>query len=224
MHKIITKFQRPSKDLIERVSKQHVGVAGYEAGPRYVCDPEIKPLDSQWRICGPAFTVRPQYWDDRLMAEVAPKYIEKGDVIIIDAAGHTELAVWGLSMSKAANMAGAEGVVIDGSCMNLKLHVHEQPQMPVFTRGVAPVAKDASQPGSLNVPVICGGVIVNPGDIILGDADGVVVLPPEIVEQVIAGCEEHDVQAQADSKDNVPFHERKSSLDKLRAFSNVEWD
>ncbi len=224
MHKIITKFERPSRDLINRVSKQHVGVAGYEIGPRQVCDPEIKPLHSEWRICGPAFTVRPHYWDDRLMAEVAPKYIEEGDIIVIDAAGHKELAVWGLSMSKAANMAGAEGVVIDGSCMNLNLHVQEQPQIPVFTRGVAPVTKDANQPGSLNVPVICGGVIVNPGDIILADADGVVVLPPGLAEAVIAGCEAHDVQAKADSKDKLPWHQRKNSLEKLRAFPDVEWD
>lgn len=223
MHKIITKIERPSKDLIERMAGQHVGVVGFETGPRQVCHPDIKPLDSQWRICGPAFTVRAEQWDDRLMAELAPKYIQPGDVIIVDAAGHTEIAVWGLSMSTAASLAGAGGVVIDGSCMNYTLHVDERPQIPVFTRGIAPVAKGSKHPGSLNVPVICGGVIVNPGDIILGDADGVVVIPPEIAKTVIAGCEEHDLQAKADTSNKVPFYERNKSEEKLRAFDDVEW-
>ena len=85
MHEIITDFERPEASLIEKVSKQHVGVAGFEAGPRQVAHPDIKPLNPAWRICGPAFTVRPEYWDDRLMGELAPKYAKPGDVLVVDA-------------------------------------------------------------------------------------------------------------------------------------------
>lgn len=224
MHKVITKFQRPPQGLVEAVSRQHVGVAGFEAGPRQVAHPDIKPLDPSWRICGPAFTVRPQDWDDRLMGEVAPKFAKPGDVLVIDAGGYTQTAVWGLSMSQAAKAAGVAGVVIDGSCMNARLHTHDRPQLPLFTRGVAPIAKGAEGPGSLNVPVVCGGVIVNPGDIILADADGVVVLPPKLAQRIIAACEIHDTQARADAAKGVAFHERKSSEDTLRAFPDIEWD
>jgi len=99
MPKIIKDISRPSKELIAEVAKQHVGVAGFEAGPRQVMHPAIKPLDPEWRICGPAFTVRSDNWDDRLTSELAPKYAQPGDVLIVDAGGHTELGVWGLSMS-----------------------------------------------------------------------------------------------------------------------------
>jgi len=205
------------------VAQQHVGVAGFEAGPRNVVHPDIKPLDPKWRICGPAFTVCPKFWDDRLMGELAPKYVQPGDVIVVDAGGHTEIAVWGLSMAISAKMAGANGIVIDGSVMNEVLLVHERPQLPIFSRGVAPTAKGSEHPGSLNVPVICGGVIVYPGDIILGDADGVVVLRPDMAERIVANAKAHDVRSRAANAKQVPYYEQRDSEAKVRAFDDVVW-
>ena len=223
MHDIITDFKRPDPALIEKVSKQHVGVAGFEVGPRQVAHPDIKPLDPTWRICGTAFTVRPEYWDDRLMGELAPKYAKPGDVLVVDAGGHTEIAAWGMSMTIAAAKAGVVGIVIDGSCMNSSLLARERPQIPLFVRGVSPTAKGSDHPGSLNVPVICGGVIVNPGDIILADSDGVVVLKPEMAEKIIAAAEAHDDRARSDNDQSIPYYERKKSEEKVRAFPDVTW-
>lgn len=223
MHEIITDFKRPDQALIDKVAKQHVGVAGFEVGPRQVMHPDIKPLDPEWRLCGPAFTVRPEYWDDRLMGELAPKYAKPGDVLVVDAGGHTEIAAWGMSMTVAAAQAGVAGIVIDGSCMNAALLARERPQIPLFVRGVSATAKGSEQPGSLNVPVICGGVIVNPGDIILADADGVVVLKPEKAAQMIAAAEAHDQQNRSDKVEGVPYYERKKSEEKLREFPDVTW-
>ncbi len=223
MHVVKRDFERPPKALIAQVAGLHVGVAGARAGPRQVVDPAIKPLDSGWRICGPAFTVRPEYWDDRLMGELAPKYAQPGDVLVVDAGGHTEIAVWGMSMTMAAKGAGAAGVVIDGTCMNGALLVDERPQIPLFTRGLSPIAKGAQLPGSLNIPVICGGVIVYPGDIILGDRDGVVVLRPEMAARVIAEVDAHNLKARADAKANIPYFEREGSEEKLKAFKDVDW-
>ena len=223
MHEVITDFERPSPELIAEVAQQHVGVAGFEAGPRQVCHPDIKPLNRDWRICGPAFTVQPKFWDDRLMGELAPKYAKPGDVLVVDAGGHIEVAVWGMSMTMAAKMAEVNGIVIDGSCMNKSLLAHERPQVPVFCRGVAPLAKGSEQPGSLNVPVICGGVIVYPGDIILGDMDGVVVLRPEMAEKVVANSKAHDERSRAAHAKNIPYYEQRDSEAKVRAFDDVVW-
>ncbi len=223
MHEINTTFERPPAKVIEEVGQQHVGVAGFEAGPRQVVHPDIKPLDPTWRICGPAFTVCPKFWDDRLMGELAPKYVQPGDVIVVDAGGHTEVAVWGLSMAISANLAGANGIVIDGSVMNETLLVRERPQLPIFARGIAPIAKGSEHPGSLNVPVICGGVIVYPGDIILGDADGVVVLRPEMAARVVANAKAHDVRSRAANAKQVPYYEQRDSEAKVRAFDDVVW-
>ena len=223
MHEIITDFERPDPALVEKVSRQHAGVAGFEAGPRQVAHPDIKPLDSTWRICGPAFTVQPEYWDDRLMGELAPKYAKPGDVLVVDAGGHTEIAAWGMSMTIAAAKAGVAGIVIDGSCMNSALLARDRPQIPLFVRGVSATAKGSERPGSLNVPVICGGVIVYPGDIILADSDGVVVLRPERAAKIITAAEEHDDRSRSDNDQNIPYYERKKSEEKVRGFPDVAW-
>jgi 4-hydroxy-4-methyl-2-oxoglutarate aldolase len=130
------------------------------------------------------------------MGELAPKYAKPGDVLVVDAGGHIEIAAWGMSMTIAAAHAGVAGIVIDGSCMNSALLARERPQVPLFVRGVSATTKGSEHPGSLNVPVICGGVIVNPGDIILADSDGVVVLP---------------------------YYEQRGSEEKIRAFPDVKW-
>ena len=223
MHRVKRDFERPPTDLVAQVAGLHVGVAGARAGPRQVVDAAIKPLDPAWRICGPAFTVRPEYWDDRLMGELAPKYARPGDVLVVDAGGHTEVAVWGMSMTMAAKGAGAAGVVIDGACMNGALLVDERPQIPLFARGLAPIAKGAELPGSLNIPVICGGVIVYPGDIVLGDRDGVVVLRPQMAARIIAEVDTHNRQARADAAADIPYYERQRSEEKLKSFKDVDW-
>lgn len=223
MHEIMTDFERPDVALIDKVAKQHVGVAGFEAGPRQVMHPDIKPLDPKWRICGPAFTVRPEYWDDRLMGELAPKYAKPGDVLVVDAGGHTEIAAWGMSMTIASAHAGVAGIIIDGSCMNSALLARERPQVPLFVRGVSATAKGSEHPGSLNVPVICGGVIVNPGDIILADSDGAVVLKSAMAEKIVAAAEAHDDRSRKANTKKVPYYEQRGSEEKIRAFSDVKW-
>ncbi len=157
------------------------------------------------------------------MGELAPKYAKPGDVLVVDAGGHTEIAAWGMSMTVAAAQAGVAGIVIDGSCMNSALLARERPQVPLFVRGVSATAKGSEQPGSLNVPVICGGVIVNPGDIILADSDGVVVLKPEKAAQIIAAAEAHDQQSRSDKDQGIPYYERKKSEEKVREFPDVTW-
>lgn len=224
MHEINAHFERPAPEVIQRISTQHVGVIGAALGPRQVSHPDIKPLNDEWRICGPALTIRPQFWDDRLIAELAPKYAKPGDVIVIDAGGHTESAVWGMSMSRSALWAGAAGVVIDGSCMNSALLAREQPQIPIFARGISPTTREPEHPGSINVPVVCGGVIVNPGDVVLADSDGVVFVPSAFAEAAIASCERHDKQAKQDRVDQVTLFERYGTEEKLRKHASIKWN
>jgi 4-hydroxy-4-methyl-2-oxoglutarate aldolase len=223
-HTIVADFKRPSAELIAKVAKLHVGVSGFEAGPRQTMHPAIKPLDPTWRVCGPALTVRPEYWYDRMMGELAPKYAKPGDVIVVDAGGHTDVAVWGMSMTVSAKAAGVAGVVIDGATMNAALLARERVQMPIFARAVSATATTAEGPGSLNVPIICGGVIVNPGDIILGDSDGVVVLKAETAEAIIRNVEAHNAGEQDPEQRKKPYWERRGVVEKLKAMKNVRWE
>ena len=93
---IRTDFERPSAQLLARVASTHVGVTGVHAGPRQVMNAAIKPLDPSWRICGPAFTVRPEDPADLLVGEVAGKYAQPGDVIV---------AINGLPVATPADVA-----------------------------------------------------------------------------------------------------------------------
>lgn len=222
--RIVADIPRPSSDLISRVAKLHVGVTGFEVGPRQTMHPAIKPLDPTWRICGPAVTVRPEQWYDRMVGELAPKFVKPGDVIVVDAGGHDAIAVWGMSMSVSAKAAGAAGVVIDGATMNSALLVRERPQLPIFARAVSAVATSSDGPGSINVSVVCGGVIVNPGDIILGDSDGVVVLTAEIAEAVIANVKTHDAGERDPELRRKPYWERRRVEERLRAMPGIRWE
>jgi 4-hydroxy-4-methyl-2-oxoglutarate aldolase len=223
-HKIVTDFTRPPADLIAKVAKLHVGVSGFEAGPRQTMHPDIKPLDATWRICGPALTVRPEHWYDRMMGELAPKYAKPGDVIVVDAGGHIDVAVWGMSMTINAQNAGVTGVVLDGATMNSALLARERVKIPIFARAVSATATTSDGPGSINVPVVCGGVIVYPGDIILGDSDGVVVLKPEAAESIIRNVEAHDKGEQDPELRKKPYWERRGVLEKLKAMKSVSWE
>ncbi len=222
--RIIATIKRPPADVVARIAKLHVGVTGFEVGPRQTMHPSIKPLDPSWRICGPAVTVRAEYWYDRMVGELAPKFVTPGDVIVIDAGGYEDIAVWGMSMSISAKAAGAAGVVLDGATMNSALLVRERPQLPIFARAVSAVATTSDGPGSINVPVICGGVIVNPGDIVLGDSDGVVVLSPEIADAVIANVKAHDAGERDPELRKKSYWERRNVEEKLRAMPGVRWE
>jgi 4-hydroxy-4-methyl-2-oxoglutarate aldolase len=222
-YQIRTDFERPDPALVARAAASHVGVTGVHAGPRQVADYRIKPLDPAWRICGPAFTVRPEFTDDLLMGELAGKYAKPGDVIVVDAGGRLDRACWGMGMSTAARLAGCAGVVLDGLCMNGALLTRERVQLPVFARGLVASASGAERPGWLNVPVVCGGVIVHPGDIVLADCDGVVFLPRERAEAILERSIGYQSQAAADGKAAVPYFVRRQSDEKARALPDTEW-
>ncbi len=120
-------------------------------------------------------------------------------------------------MTISAKAAGAAGIVLDGSCMNSALLVRERPQIPIFSRGVSAVARGSEGPGSINVPAICGGVIVYPGDIVLADSDGVVVLRPDVAKAIVDKARSHDAKSRQANDAGVPYYEQRGSEAKLRA-------
>jgi len=199
-YELITDFARPDPALVARAVPLHYCLIGGLLGRRQVMDPGIKPLDitaqPPWRVCGPAFTVRAEDPDDLLMGQIAGKYVKPGDVVVVDAVG-ARMAAWGASMANAVKLGGAIGVVVDGHVLTADL-LRVREDIPIFCRGTLSISGEATKPGWLNVPVICGGVIVNPGDLILGDADGVVVVPQARIAEVVAAVEARN---QARSRD-----------------------
>lgn len=134
----------------------------------------IRPRSATTRVFGPAFTVRCR--EDFLAVLRAVETAEAGAVIVVDG-GARETALGGEMFARAALVRGLGGIVVDGGYRDMSYVAGCE--LPVYSRFVTPRAGTASQLGELQVPVTCGGVVVNPGDLVLGDDEGLVVLDPQ---------------------------------------------
>jgi RraA family protein len=161
----------------------------------YAVDPQISLLtDPRHRACGPACTVK-VFPGDNLMVHKALDVLEPGDVVIVDAGGSAMNAVLGDLISTKAKHRGAAAFVVDGLVRDLP-NIQEI-DFPVFARGTTPIGPLHRGPGEINFPICCGGVVVNPGDVVVGDSMGVVVVPQAIVEDVLERLTAHDVASAA---------------------------
>lgn len=149
----------------------------------------IKPIAPGMRLQGPAFTVSSppgnNLWLHRAIAEASP-----GDVLVVEVGSHYEAGYWGEIMTVAAQARGVVGVVIDG-CVRDGEQIAAL-RFPLCSRGlcIRGTEKDAEPPGTLNEPIEIGDVTITPGDLVVGDGDGVVVIPSDRVEDVFAKSRE----------------------------------
>ncbi|WCK56414.1 RraA family protein [Aneurinibacillus sp. Ricciae_BoGa-3] len=174
--------------LIERLSQfDSAIVSDCLMDNSFAMDNGIKPLASNHKICGPALTVQcpPR---DNLMLHLAVSKAQPRDVIVASMSNHYEGGAWGEILTVAAKQQQVAGLVVDGSVRDTQQIIDMQ--FPLFTRGISIKKTDKKNAGKLGVPVIVGGVTVNPGDIILGDADGVVVIPGNRLEDIVIKAEE----------------------------------
>ena len=155
----------------------------YEAqGAKGALDSGIKPIAPGMRLAGPALTVdtRPA---DNLMLHYAMLKAQPGDVLVVDAKGFLEAGVWGDVFTEQAQRIGLAGLVIHGAVRDAAAMT--EAGFPVFSRGLSIKGTGKHQPGCLNVTVTIGDVSIDPGDIIVGDQDGVVVVRRHEVDAVL---------------------------------------
>jgi regulator of RNase E activity RraA len=127
-------------------------------------------------FAGVAFTVE-EIEAGNLMSHMALKYVRDGDVLVIDGKGVTSRACWGGLQTFAAARKGVRAVIIDGAVRDVD-DIHKF-GVPVYCRGVSPAGPHKGWGGRVNIAIQCGGAVVHPGDAIVGDADGLVVVPCE---------------------------------------------
>ncbi|HEY5490807.1 MAG TPA: hypothetical protein VIK25_06385 [Gemmatimonadaceae bacterium] len=134
-------------------------------------------------LCGTAVTVscRPA---DNLMVHKALQIAEPGEIVVVNTWGNETSAVFGELMCNTAAAKKLGGIVVDGAIRDVDGITRLA--FPAFSRSVSPGACDKDGPGEINVPISCGGTVVAPGDVVVGDADGVVVVPRAVAEQVLA--------------------------------------
>lgn len=156
---------------------------------------EIKPLFGERRIAGPAVTTKDalsRIAEPPLLALKAIDSAERGDVIARTADGDSRnIGLWGGLMATASKQRGIEAVAVDGGIRDVAEMT--KLQLPIFARSVVPSTSiRRTEVLATNIPVVCGGVEVNLGDIVVGDCDGVVVTPIQHVTQVLKRAEEID--------------------------------
>ena len=149
--------------------------------------PSIKPLQEEYVLSGRAFTVKMPVGDNLAVLK-AIRTAKPGDILVIDAKGDEYRAIAGDFVVGMAKTLGIGGIVVDGVIRDLK--GIKELGFPVFSKGTTVAASGKAGVGELNVPISCGGVSVNPGDIIVGDADGVVVIPKEREDEILKKSEE----------------------------------
>lgn len=174
-----------SRDTIEAL-RDFGAATVYEAqGAKGALDAGIKPIAPQMRLAGPAFTVdmRPA---DNLMCHYALLKAKPGDVLVLDAKAFLEAGPWGDVLTEQAMHLGLAGLVVNGAVRDAGAIIAAG--FPVFCRGLSIKGTAKNQPGSINVPVMIGEVCIRPGDIIVGDQDGMVVVERGEAESVVERC------------------------------------
>lgn len=173
--------------LLERLGRIPPATIGHLSDFGFM-DGGLRPIGRRgFAMCGPAVTVRTMSIDSSVV-HAAISIAQEGDVLVIDRNGDGKHAAWGEMTSLAAHLRGLAGTLIDGPATDI-VEIEELGYL-VFSRGISPITtRGLALSGEINTSVVCGGVTVNPGDIILADDNGVLVLPPEMVAEVVERCE-----------------------------------
>ena len=178
-------IQRLPKHVVEGYGGIASAMVSDRLNRLYTMSSAIGPLTPPGlTVVGSAVTVK-VFPGDNLMVHKALDLVRPGDVIVIDASSSTMTAVIGDMVATKARHRGVVGFVVDGLIRDLD-GINALGDLPVFARGTTPIGPLHRGPGEINYPVCCGGIVVQPGDVIVGDADGVVVVPATIAEETLA--------------------------------------
>jgi RraA family protein len=182
-------FPRPDGALMRALGEFPTPDISDQLNRLYAVSPGIRLLTGDHhRVVGPACTVK-VFPGDNLMVHKALDVLEPGDVVVVDAGASDHNAVLGDLISMKAKHRGAAAFVVDGFVRDLP-NIREL-DFPVFGRGTTPIGPLHRGPGEINYAVCCGGVVVNAGDIIVGDAMGVVVVPQSIAAELLERLRAH---------------------------------
>lgn len=187
---IYTKIPRPDPDLLARaarfgVADLHEGL-GEIAGRMNLMSPAMRPIAFGQKMCGPAITA----WNfpgDNLAIHAALDTAQAGDVLVLTNGGGAQGALWGDVACGFAKKKGLAGTVVHGATRDTDA-IREM-GYPVWSTAVSVEHPKKRGPAAVNVPVVCDNIRVEPGDIIVGDSDGVLVIPRALLAQAVENAE-----------------------------------
>lgn len=210
--RVVSRINRPDPKRYERLAQATTANVTDAMNRMGTLHPSIKPIvEPKGPIVGPAVTVKARAGDNLLIVK-GILLCQPGDVLVVSAGGSDDQALWGGVLSTLAISRGIVGLVTDG-------YVRDVAEMrtaglPVWARGVIPTGPSADGKGEVNTPISCAGVPVHPGDIVVADSDGVVVVPiddlddvasrtPEIIARDLGWLTDIKVRGSFPAADNV---------------------
>ncbi len=170
-HRVVRRIPRPDPAAVEQLSSYGVATVHEAIGRQGLLTPDIRPIQRDARIVGPAVTVTSQPGDN-LMLHAAVEVIQPGDVLVVTTTSRSTDGMFGELLASSLRAQGCIGLIIDAGVRD----VAELNEMgfPVWSRAVHAQGTVKATPGSVNVPIVCAGQAIDPGDVVVADDDGVV--------------------------------------------------
>jgi 4-hydroxy-4-methyl-2-oxoglutarate aldolase len=180
-HKIVRRIPRPDAQAVKLLGELGVATIHEAQGRTGAMQPYMRPIYSAARAAGPAITVV-CHPGDNLMIHAAVEVCKPGDVLVVVTTSESTDGMFGDLLGTSCQAHGVVGLVIDAGVRDTT-ELTEM-KFPVWAKAISPQGTVKASPGSVNVPVVCAGMLVNPGDVVVGDADGVVVVPRAAAAEV----------------------------------------
>ncbi len=182
-------FTRPDPTLIRRAASFPSATFHEAMGRKGAFPHDIKPIAPKMNLCGPALTVSCPPMDN-LGIHRAIYLAQPGDVLVVSVGGGYEGGYWGEIMTFAAQQRGIAGLVIDGCVRDRDLI--EEMGFSVFSRGLAIHGTIKKEKGVINSPLMIGEILINPGDLLVGDSDGVVLVPQSEISRAVEASQQRE--------------------------------
>jgi len=179
-------WDRPDQQVLQRFREHSVANLGDALDRLNIVDGGISPVWHGAKAVGTALPVLTVAGDNKAVI-AALDHIRPGDILVINASGYDGRAVIGDNLAQRFDVFGAVGAVVDGYVRDGA--IIEKLGVPVFARGLTPAGPFKNGPGTIGEPVALGGVVVNPGDIVVADDDGVIVIPPHRADEALTAVE-----------------------------------